>query len=254
MAHNMHDTRKVALVLLVAAALIGVGGIASFSAKYAHRETDDAAVASEAFYFTSDLLTSDGGASYNLPVGTTSISFELRNFADDLRWSEGDVAYDWHVTDGSGNEAKNGSGSLAHSGTAGTANTVEVKDLTPGTYKVTATSTSPYHQELSATFTIAAANSDVTSRVEDSPNSATATLVVSTADYAGNVTVSWPVGVIPDASQEAFKDVTAGADGTAGGNVTVHVDRFSSYSFRFFKTNTGASYSDGGQISARAAQ
>lgn len=243
------DRQKVAVALLVVAVAAAVGGIASFSAKYAHSEGKDAATASEAFYFTSDVLTSDGKASYDLPAGTTSISFELRNYADDLRWSDSDIEYTWKLA---GAADKSGSGSIARSGSAGSKSTVRVDGLGAGTYTVTATATAPYKQVLSATFKIASTDMKVGSTVQDSAGSPTATLVVSTQDYAGDVTVKWPAGVVPDTTQDAFKDVIAGADGTDGGSVTVAVDSFSSYSFRFFKTETGVDYSDGSRISAAA--
>ena len=252
MAHNKLDTRKAAVALLAAAVLIAVGGIASFSAKYAHRTSDDTAVASEAFYFTSDVLTSDG-TTYTLPAGTSTISFDVRNYADELRWSEGTVQYDWTCTerDGKSSEQK-GSGSIVSSAGGGTSATINVKGLRAGTYDVELTATSPYTQTLKGTFVIPDTDTTVSSTVEDAKDSATATLVVSTKDYEGKVTVTWPAGVIPDTTQEALQNVTAGADGAAGGSITVDVKRFSSYSFRFFKTNTGADYSGGNQISAAA--
>ena len=252
MTFEKQDTRKVVAIVLAVAVLIVVGAVASFSARYAHTEGDDRAVASEAFYFTSDVLTSDG-ATYTLPAGTSTISFAVRNYADELRWSEGTVQYGWTCTerDGKSSEQK-GSGSIASSAGGGTSTTINVNDLRAGTYDVELKATSPYTQTLKGTFVIPDADTAVSSTVEDAKDSATATLVVSTKDYEGKVTVTWPAGVIPDTTQEAFKDATAGADGAAGGSITVDAKRFSSYSFRFFKTNTSADYSGGNQISAAA--
>ena len=44
------------------------------------------------FYFTSDLLK-EGGAEIALNPGTTKVSFELRNSADELRFADVDVNY-----------------------------------------------------------------------------------------------------------------------------------------------------------------
>ena len=252
MAFEKQDTRKIAAIALVAAVLVMMGGIASFSAKYAHRTSDDNAVASEAFYFTSDVLTSDGTA-YTLPAGTSTISFAVRNYADELRWSGGTVQYDWTCAERDGKSSeRHGSGSIVSSAGGGTSTAINVNGLRAGTYDVELTATSPYTQTLKGTFVIPDTDATVSSTVEDAKDSATATLVVSTKDYEGKVVVTWPVGVVPDTTQEVFKDVTAGADGAAGGSITVDAKRFSSYSFRFFKTNTGADYSGGNQISAAA--
>ena len=251
MAYSKTDTRKVAVALLVAAVLVAVGGVASFSAKYAHQETADKGVASQAFYFTSDVLTSDGKATYNLPAGTTSISFELRNYADGLRWSEGDVTYDWSATKDDA-DFKKGSSSISHNDAQGTADKQTISDLAAGAYVVTAKSTAPYEQTLSATFVIASTNTNVSHSVQDGAGSPTATLVVSTEDYEGDVTVSWPAGVVPDTTQSEFSGVTTYENGAyKAGSVTFEADKFSSYSLRFFKTDTSKEYSNS-DIAAKA--
>ena len=235
------------MALLVAAALVAAGGISSYAAKYVHQETKDAQTTSQAFYFTSDLLTSDGKKSYELPVGTTSITFELRNYADELRsTSESAIAYTYDVSKG-GASVKNGLGSIVAGSQQKTA--VTVSDLSAGTYTVTATSASPYAETLSATFTIAEADASVTPTVADSAGSAYATLTVSTRDYEGSVTVSWPAGeVIPDTTQPMLANAK-----TSDSSLTFQADSFSSYTFRFFKTNISKDYSGGdGPITAVA--
>ena len=244
MAKQMADRRKIAVVLLVAAVVVAVGGISSYAAKYAHKETGEGNATSEEFYFTSDLLTSDGSKRYELPVGTTSVTFELRNYADDLRsTAQSDIAYSCSVTKDDGTSAgnlTNGSGSIAKGSQQKKA--VTVTGLSAGTYTVTATSTSPYAQTLSAKFVIADADTGLSTRVEDSSGDAYATLIVSTKEYEGNITVSWPSGVIADQTQDEFKDTS----GSAGGSITKRVEKYSSYSFRFFKTDASKNYSDKG--------
>ena len=234
------DKRKIAVVLLVAAVIVAVGGVSSYMAKYVHQETDEQGATSEEFYFTSDLLTSDGKKTYELPVGTTSITFELRNYADDLRsTTQSDIAYTYRVT---GTEEQSGSGEIA----AGDNQTSEIKleNLSAGTYKVTATSASPYKQELSATFEIAKADNELKTAVTDKSGSDYATLTVSTKEFEGDITVVWPEGVIPDQTQTDFEN------GATGGSITKHVDKYSSHTFRFFKNDTSKDYSDAGSITA----
>ena len=237
MAKQMADRRKVAVALLALAVIVAVGGVSSYAAKYAHRETGEQSTVSEEFYFTSDRLTSDGKASYDLPAGTTSASFELRGYADDLRQGKSPVQFTYSVD-----------GAAPVSGTvpAGGSKTVELTGLTAGSHTVTATSTAPYAQTLSATFNIAAEDDGIAPSVEDSSGSAYARLIVSTKEYEGNVTVSWPAGVIPDQAQDEFKDVS----GSGGGSITKAVDKYSSYAFRFFKTDASQDYSGAGTITA----
>lgn len=234
MAREMADRRKAAVALLVAAALVAVGGISSYAAKYAHQESGEDVTASKAFYFTSDLLTSDGNADdpYELPVGTTSITFELRNYADDLRsTTEAGISYTYEVTkDGEGIKSS-GSGTIE----AGDQKKSEVNldGLSAGTYTVTATSTSPYAQTLSATFVIAEADEAVYTTVTDAPNTATATLTIYTNDYKGDVSVVWPADVIPDEAYEGYAELATGV---------VSMEKFSSRTFRFFKSDITKSY------------
>lgn len=238
MAKQMADRRKIAVVLLVVAVVVAVGGISSYAAKYAHKQTAEKNGVSEEFYFTSDLLmTGDGSKRYELPVGTTSVTFELRNYADDRRWGASDVSYAYSVDGGTEKTGK-----IVRNASKGTSVTVTVDGLAAGAHTITAKSTSPYAQTLSATFNIAAEDDGLNVDVQDSSGSAYATLIVSTKEYAGNVTVSWPAGVIADQTQDEFKDTS----GTNGGGIPKSVEKYSSYSFRFFKTDASKDYSNKG--------
>lgn len=253
---NKRDNRVIAVVLLVAAALVAVGGISSYAAKYAHQATDGRELSSPAFYFTSDVLRDDDTANYQLPVGTTSISFELRNYADDLRWCDTNIDYEYKVAAPDGTQFASGAGVITRDASKGVAVPISATGLTqPGTYTVTATSTKPFSQQLSAKFTIAAANTDLNVSLADNNDSATATLTVSTQDYEGNVKVSWPAGVVPDQTQAEFDRVSTGdsSGNYSAGSVTVTAKKFSTYTFRFFKTDPSQKF-DTSQITAAKAQ
>lgn len=253
---NKRDNRVIAVVLLVAAALVAVGEISSYAAKYAHQATDGRELSSPAFYFTSDVLTEDGSKTCDLPVGTTSISFELRNYADDLRWCDTNIDYEYKVVAPDGTQLASGAGVITRDASKGVAVPISAAGLTqPGTYTVTATSTKPFSQQLSAKFTIAAANTDLNVSLADNNDSATATLTVSTQDYEGNVKVSWPAGVAPDQTQAEFDRVSTGdsSGNYSAGSVTVTAKKFSTYTFRFFKTDPSQKF-DTSQITAAKAQ
>lgn len=70
--------------------LVAVAVLQSFntSAKYTMTKDKDVEAVAQAFYFESDLL--DGGT-YELPAGTTELTFTLRNHADDLRAAECEI-------------------------------------------------------------------------------------------------------------------------------------------------------------------
>lgn len=253
---NKRDNRVIAVVLLVAAALVAVGGISSYAAKYAHQATDGRELSSPAFYFTSDVLTEDGSKTYDLPVGTTSISFELRNYSDDLRWCDTNIDYEYKVAAPDGTQFASGAGVITRDASKGVAVPISATGLTqPGTYTVTATSTKPFSQQLSAKFTIAAANTDLNVSLADNNDSATATLTVSTQDYEGNVKVRWPAGVVPDQTQAEFDRVSTGdsSGNYSAGTVTIAAKKFSTYTFRFFKTDPSQKF-DTSQITAAKAQ
>lgn len=253
---NKRDNRVIAVVLLVAVALVAVGGISSYAAKYAHQATGGRDLSSPAFYFTSDVLRDDDTANYQLPVGTTSISFELRNYVDDLRWCDTNIDYEYKVAAPDGTQFASGAGVITRDANKGVAVPISATGLTrPGTYTVTATSIKPFSQQLSAKFTIAAANTDLNVSLADNNDSATATLTVSTQDYEGNVKVSWPAGVAPDQTQAEFDRVSTGdsSGNYSAGSVTVTAKKFSTYTFRFFKTDPSQKF-DTSQITAAKAQ
>ena len=74
---------------------------------------------------------------------------------------------------------------------------------------------------------------------------------MSTQDYEGNFTVSWPADVIPDQTQAEFTNVNTG--NSSAGSVPVTAKKFSTYTFRFFKTDPSKSYTTD-QITAVKAQ
>ena len=78
---------------------------------------------------------------------------------------------------------------------------------------------------------------------------------MSTQDYEGNVKVSWPAGVVPDQTQAEFDRVSTGdsSGNYSAGTVTIAAKKFSTYTFRFFKTDPSQKF-DTSQITAAKAQ
>ena len=108
-----------------------------------------------------------------------------------------------------------------------TKTTVTYTGLTQGkTYTVTAKATAPYTKTLSATFTIANGNYNVTYDVEDKTDYVL--LTFSTVDYAGNVNITWQNGYVPDNSEPIMTSAT-------GTSHTTEVTSNSTYTLKFYK-------------------
>lgn len=218
------------VLLLLAAALSGV------SAKYFKDIGGTGAlVRAKEFYFSSDLLM-ETGAQYDLNPGTTSITFELRNHDDQLRYSEEAVTYT--VTGGTVDPA---SGTLP-GGQISTA-TVTLSNLEDGnTYTVTATGQSGYEKTLRATFTVRAQEEAAYKYLESDPSGAFVLLTVWTKNVQGDVTIRFPAGLIPDATDPALSTTLNYKEGHYSGNDGEEdqpysigtLDPYSSHTYRFF--------------------
>lgn len=230
-------------ILSLAGILVLAGLFVGLSAKYAHQETAMNPVTSKSFYFTSDVL-SEEGSSYTLSSDTTKITFELRNYEDDLRWSDSDIEYSYNVTKSDDNSSeRRGSGTIAYSVSDKSEESITINDLKAGTYTVTAEATKPYSKTLTGTFTIPSEDAELSYTVSDQSGSPYALLTISTGNYSGKITISWPTGVIPDGTQDIFSSVNTYQSGSyTAGTVSVTMKPYSSNTYRFFKTDPQIQY------------
>lgn len=233
-------------LLLIAGMTILAVSLGGLSAKYAYQKAKENDMAAGQFYFTSDLLD-ENGKTYTLPAGTTEISIELRNYEDDLRWADMDIGYSCTIQKDDDQQAKTQNNTLKQDSAKKTAATIRFEELSSGTYTVTAETKKPFQKTLKGTFKISDQQDAVSYSVNDNQGSAYAQLTVSTWDYSGAVKISWPEGLIPDTTQEAFSGVkTRENDKYTQGEVTVQMGRYSSSVYRFFKADTGATYDTSG--------
>ncbi|MEI3230110.1 MAG: hypothetical protein V8S24_01940 [Gordonibacter pamelaeae] len=100
-------------------------------------------------------------------------------------------------------------------------------------FAVTAASTSPTPETLTATFIRAKGNHYT---VEDAPGNAAAVLTMTCADSGGPITLDLPSGVIPDAT-----------DGRVSGNTFKPVD-YGRVLARVLKTNASLNLTDSGEF------
>lgn len=240
-------------ILSLAGILILAGLFVGISAKYVHQESKMSPLASEKFYFTSDVL-SETGNSYTLADNATEITFELRNYADDLRWSDSALSYNYSVTDTTNKEVAKGNGTITYNNSQKSAVTITISKLSAGTYTITASSERPYKKTLTGTFTIPEESTEISYSINDNTGSPYALLTVSTQNYDGNISINWPEGVIPDSTQDAFAKISTYENGNyKSGSVTVKMQKYFSNTYRFFKVNSSNQYSKE-QITATKAQ
>lgn len=224
---------KTVVFLIIGCLAIGI--LASVAAKYVHETKKDVSAAAKAFYFTSDLL--DGETHEIAPMesdGKASITFQLMNHADELRYSE--VAIDYHVTVTSDDVSAAEASVTPSTGTltSGSAQNAEItlKNLEAGkAYTVTAETNNTYHKVLSGKIKVQDVDNQVHASVLDKTNYIE--LTVWSADYAGDITIAYADSLIPDNTDDLMSNA-------ATGGKTISVNDWkqnTAHVFRFFKDN-----------------
>lgn len=210
------------VILLLAAAVWGV------SAKYIYQSESKGLAHAGEFYFTSDTLTAEGGKTYPLNSGTTTVSFYLRNY-EGLNLSDLDINYTVTVAPADGVTIEPASGTLE------AVNESEKKivllGLKKGTkYTVTATGENGYSEILSATFDI----KDDTGVYKNTRYFGDYVLLtVWTVGRDAEVDISVPERLIPDGTDPAL--VALYTDGIYDGtNFSCSLGVGQSKAFRFF--------------------
>lgn len=220
---NEQNTRRMPLAAWIgfglAAVLLVFNGYTA-AKYYETREVEKRPVyAAQEFYFESDLL-SETGSKYTLQSGVDTISFTLRNYADELRSSDCEISYE--VTLSSSSEKKQGTIPAGKNEVP-----LEFTNLEAGTYTVTAKATAPYTAELKANFVVQA-DERVGISVRDSKGSADVLVTLKTVDFEGPVTLNWPDGLLPDNTDPLLSSAT-------GDSTVIDLEASSSYTFRFLK-------------------
>lgn len=235
------------VVALLVLFCVCIGGISMVSAKYIKQNDlkNNSAKAQE-FYFESDLLDGEEheiiatkDAAGNV---TGSVTIRLKNYVDELRYSETAVAYTVSVEEtGTDNQLAdssitNKSGTIA----AGSKQKqdVTISDLEPGkTYLVTAVTNNVYKKTLQGTIKVLAPDEAVYASVNDQTEYIEVT--VWTTDYTGKVILKYgDIGLIPDNTNAKMKQALS-----TGGTISENNwEANTSYVFRFFKTDTNKKY------------
>ena len=221
--------------------VVSFNGIATLS-KYVlslstYRQAD-----AKAFYFTSDLLAAGDTPVFqiaNFIPGTSTISFNLRNYSDELHVSESAVAYtittdNPNVTGAPGTVALNGTSPVNQPVSLSVPSTAFTSDKV--TIRVTAVSTAPYSTTWSAVFELYRKTVDADFSVYDAIDNNTVTLTITTGDDSGTVNIGFPATLYPDRTDGRLTAVgTTVCSFSAAANAQ--------YSFVFFKSDPSSVYS-----------
>lgn len=227
---------SIKIYLLIATGFIVLGVIGGAYGYYFHKNQYNGYAEASNFYFDSDFLV-ENGKEYNLSVGTTTVTFELRNFADALRYAENDISYEVFITNNAKLDITNSTDSdLSESKVVSTllgnnksTHLITISGLENGKeYTVTAVSNSGYTKTLSATFVVRGVENNFYQRISE--NDPYIILTIWTENISGEVTIEFPEGLIPDNTCEGMENVL-----TNSGSFTVNCGVYSSYEFRFFK-------------------
>lgn len=231
--------KKVKVIISVSIVFLLLSTIAIVMAKYIRNNDSDTGVVAKEFYFTSDYLDvekTDGTfPEYTLGTGVNDIVFNLNNYVDELQFTQVDIEYEITVTDLSSAVIKELSGTIAKASTKNNV-TISIEDLAPGTYIVVAKSTSPYSSTLKGKFTIKPLNESFTYTVSDDIGSPIVQVTISVEDYEGKINIKWPSGVKPDNSDPLLAGAVDCSD------YSVLFEKFSEYTFIFFKTDSNTKY------------
>ena len=227
-----------ALVLLLLSVVSGV------YAKYVWGMERKSAVSAPNFYFTSDLLA-ENPKTYTLNPGaggTTSFTFEVRNYADELRNTDMNVAYSIMVTPSDGVKVTPASGKLTASQKSTAA--ITVSGLKNGqTYTITATGRAGFESTLSANVTVRPDAQNIYKHLYvDSTDPNYVLLTVWTENVSGEVSITFPAELIPDNTDAAMAGTfTPSGDGDGAAYMFTDNSNFtasySSHVYRFFKVS-----------------
>lgn len=207
-------------------------------AKYNHEYKTDSIYEAENFYFESDLLT-ENGEEYNYKNGEDSITVKIFNNEDSLRYTEVDTTYEVKIKDLQNNSVVDKNSKTIEkiegvlSGKSISSKNITFNNLKNGTYKVIASTKTPYIKNLEAIFVITNNDEQVIYNVNDSQDSIVLYLTVTTNNYEGDININIPDGLLPDSNDPKMKNI----DLNTTKNLVVNFKNNSEYSFRFFKEN-----------------
>lgn len=200
-------------------------------AKYISSEKEEPLYVAKNFYFESDILTVGTNGvypEYVLQAGVDDIELTLKNYPDELRYSE--VNIEGEVNLGDVEEKV-----FQLTGNQKTDQKIVFENVAPGTYIIIAKATSPYIKTLGAKITVVGLDSNLKYSVNDAKESPNLLVTINTTDYEGNASIEWPSGVVPDNTDPLLSEAE-------GNSCIIQMKKNSEYTFQFFKIDPNEDY------------
>lgn len=234
--------KKIALLkYIVLLILISLLFLEISYSKYVDEKKQETVYRGTDFYLESSMLQNSITVPiYTYEKGINTITVDLNNYIDELRFSEVSINYEVSITDTNGNAVtdKNDKPIMEKTGTLSKLSkkteNITFDNLKSGTYVVTAKSLGPYSKTIKANFIITENDNSIEYTVNDSVDSNILQLTVSTKDYNGNIKISWPEGLLPNSTDPKLAGINTGS---SAGNVIISFNANSEYTFQFFKNN-----------------
>ena len=237
-----HKSRSVKInktVTLLVLFCLCIGAISMVAAKYIKQNTTkNNSVAAKEFYFESDLL--DGKTHVIMPTadgGTANVTIRLKNYIDDLRYSETEIDYTVKVTEENATDSATDVSIDQATGTIATRatnnNNVTISNLKAGKiYKITATTDNIYKKTLTGIIKVSEPDKKIYASIDDEKQYIEVTIW--TKDYKGEVILNYnDADLIPDNTDTKMKDATTGPDTITEAAWKANT----SHVYRFFKNN-----------------
>lgn len=228
--------KRIMAVFSVTLLVLCVFSVSTAFAKYITEKGKQSELSSLEFFFTSDYLSGSELPEYR--IYSNSVEFEIRNYIDSLRVNASDIVYTVSANDGT---LSSGGGTLV----APTADSDKITlsysgEETEKEIIVTATSSSPYTEELKAKFVFM--KSTLIYEISDSSGSYYADLYIHTGDTDQPVTVNWDKTelLIDETNDYVFGKLNAEKN-----SASVNIPAYTTVKISFFKNDIEKDYSCG---------
>lgn len=220
MQKKINKKKVIMLIVTMGLLLCSIVGSIALAKYITDEKSSTGLITTKNFYFTSNLLD---GEVHTFAPGTTSVTFTLGNYEDDLRYSEMDIQYTV-TADNTTIEIGNAEGTLTKDDVQNVE--VTISNLQTGTYTITAVGVGGYKKTLTATIVILDKTSELYYNIDDSNTEYILLTVWNEGDGLGKTTITYTG--IPDNTNPNM------TGWIMNNSVEVEIGPHESKEFRFF--------------------